>query len=110
MKALKCAVVVSLLWAGAAQAETLKGFQVGPEGLTFQVSSGGCTSKDDFEIVSRETFPVMIELARPNQDFCEAFLPYGTTVSFSWEELGLRQGDQFTLTNELQNPYTVFQF
>ena len=110
MKTLRIALTVLLFSTGAAHAETLKGFLVNGEGLTFQVESGGCTSKDDFELRQLETFPVQLELVRVNPDFCEAYLPYGTSLTYSWDELGMQDGSEFILRNELQSSYRVFRF
>ena len=42
---------------------------------------------------------MQLQLVRHKMDFCEAFLPYGTTIKFTWAELGLGAGSQATIAN-----------
>lgn len=83
----------------ANQVEPIMGYSVDYEGITYQVSSGGCTKKEDFTVAQLESFPVQLQLVRHKMDFCEAFLPYGTTIKFTWAELGLGAGSQATIAN-----------
>ena len=81
--------------------EHLMGFYTSPKGIHFQVWSGGCTDKIDFYLYKKETFPVQLSLVRAKHDMCEGYLPYGTVITYSWKELGLRPSD-FTLENPVQ--------
>ncbi len=89
--------------------EVLKGYSWSEAGLTVHVYSGGCTEKEDFEVVSSFSLPEYqqgtptIEIRRIEGDFCRAWLPYGTTITFSLEELGLNEenGYKFRLANPL---------
>ena len=83
----------------AQQTETIMGYSVDREGIEYQVSSGGCTSKDDFTFRMLETHPMQLQLIRVNYDGCEAFLPFGTKIKFTWAELGLKNGTQFYMAN-----------
>ena len=38
---------------------------------------------------------------RTAPDYCEAYLPYGTRVTYTYEELGLGEGAEFVITNEI---------
>lgn len=82
-------------------AESLLGVTTNAEGITYQVASSGCTSKDNFELLQRETYPVQLVLVRTQADLCRAFFPYGTTVTYTWEELGLSAGAQAIISNPL---------
>lgn len=79
--------------------EQLYGMQVGPEGVMFQVFSGGCTTKEHFRIERFTADPVQILLIRVVPDLCEAFRPYGTTLTYSYESLGLENGQRFIVLN-----------
>lgn len=81
--------------------EQLYGLQVGPEGITFQVFSGGCTTKENFRIQRFTADPIQILLIRVVPDLCEAFRPYGTTLTYSYESLGLENGQSFIVLNPL---------
>lgn len=82
--------------------ESLFGLSPGPQGLSFQVYSGGCTDKEDFQVRILESFPMQLELIRINPDYCRAYIPYGVDITYSWEDLGLRAGDKFTVINPLR--------
>ena len=67
MKLLAASFLASLTLAGAAQAretEELLGLIVDETGIHYQVASGGCTGRDDFELLQLETFPVQLRLER----------------------------------------------
>lgn len=81
--------------------EKILGVTYDEEGITYQVNSGGCTSKDDFQVLLMETYPIRLALVRNNPDLCEGFFPYGTKVTFSYQELGLKDGDKATIENPL---------
>jgi hypothetical protein len=70
-------------------------------GLTYQVQSGGCTSKANFELLQRESYPPQIVLVRKVFDACEAFVPYGTKITYTWAELGWQQSMPFVISNPL---------
>jgi hypothetical protein len=86
--------------------EQLLGLQVDPEGVTFQVFSGGCTRKEDFRIERFQSDPTQLLLIRVVPDTCEAFLPYGTAIQYSYESLGLDNGRKFIVLNP-RAPVTV---
>ena len=91
----------SLSQANASTSESLLGVNTSSEGIEFQVYSGGCTKKQDFELLQLESFPVQLDLRRLNKDFCEAYLPYGTKILYTWDELGVSQGTRFILRNDI---------
>ena len=82
--------------------EHLLGLQVDAEGVVFQVFSSGCTAKEDFRIErfqrhQSNTFQLI--LIREKQDPCDAVLPYGRTIRYSYEDLGLENGQIFFILN-----------
>lgn len=90
------------------QLARIYGVQTGFEGVTFQVPSGGCTYKKDFQIgkqqarTTRGDSILKISLIHTGgNDTCEAFLPYGSNISFSWQELGLSTGSLFVIENRI---------
>lgn len=87
----------------ASAAEALLGYTYTTTGVTIQVNSGGCTSKEDFKvetIIGPNYYDVTFNRTQP--DFCEAFFVTGVTIDFTWAEMGLRDGDQFQITNPMQ--------
>lgn len=73
-----------------------------PEGLTFQVQSTGCTEQEHFRMVRYQTSPAAVAellLIRIIPDFCDACVPFGETIFFSYKELGLELGQTFSVLN-----------
>ncbi|MEK7355322.1 MAG: hypothetical protein AAB250_02665 [Bdellovibrionota bacterium] len=81
--------------------EKILGYQPSSKGLVFQVSSGGCTRRDDFtaKIVRNETGIVQLVLIRVRPDLCYPFLPMGERLGFTYEQLGFNPGERFTVLN-----------
>ena len=104
-------VVIGALWSvpASTQAVSLKGSEiekllgihVDARGITFQVLSNGCTQKDDFQVQIFGAKPLQLLLLRDRPDFCEAFVPYGKRIRFSYQELGLRDGKLMRVLNPL---------
>ncbi len=84
--------------------EQLLGVIVEETGLTFQVSSNGCTYRRDFDFHVEERLEQMgpqlpayehhyyIAVRRLRPDNCEGNLPFGTRMFLSFEELGIQYG------------------
>lgn len=93
-------------------AEPILGMTYAPSGLEFQVRSTGCTGKDDF-VVQRLSPPSQttsqLLLIRIVEDFCDAYVPFGVRISFSYQELGLEENDTFTVLNP-RSSYRVEHF
>ena len=83
--------------------ERLLGFQYGPNGITFQVRSGGCTGKNDFDVIVSSTHPKSIRLYRTNPRMCRAWMPFGTKIHYTFKEMGLSRGDWFEVENSLDD-------
>jgi hypothetical protein len=69
-----------------AQVEPLLGYLIDEGGITFQVGSGGCTTRESFRV---ERSGDMLSLVRVVPDACEAYLEWGVTLTFGLAELGL---------------------
>ena len=64
--------------------------------ITFQIASGGCTSKETLAIRKlTDKSPFKLDLVRTKPDNCEAYLPNGMGVRYTYSELGLESGSQF---------------
>lgn len=88
--------------AWAEEQEALLGLTVDEGGISFQVFSGGCTHKEDFQVqFLGNTRNNALNLVRMRPDFCKALVPYGTTIKFTYEELGLKKGAEFKVVNPL---------
>lgn len=57
-------------------------------GITFQVPTGGCTGKENFGLETISPKPLTVRLLRIRPDYCEAFVPDGVKVHFTFAEIG----------------------
>lgn len=74
----------------------------GREALTIQVSSSGCTAKEDFAFyVERKGPATTLSFARKKLDPCQSFAMGKTALSFTWAELGLEPRAPVFLLNPL---------
>ena len=85
-------------------AEQVLGFMIDDIGISFQVETSGCTSKADFRVKLTWAEPRHLDLIRVRPDPCDAVIPYGTRIFFSWEEMGLKLGDWWEIGNRLHSP------
>ena len=81
--------------------EPLLGVLIRERGIVFQVASSGCTHKSDFKVDVLESFPLQIRLIRLQEDPCDAFIPLGVRIHFTYRELGIAPGDQLRVVNPL---------
>ncbi len=89
--------------------EALFGKIVSFAGLHVQVQSNGCTDKKSFKVAKENMAGVQIlTFFRISSDNCRAMLPYGTVLTYSFEELGLRGGEEFAVSN-IDSAVTVFK-
>lgn len=86
---------------GAGAAEIILGFMVDETAITYRVQSNGCTGKRDFSVRVLATNPRHLDLVRIHPDPCEAPLPFGIDVTFTWSELGLVAGDRWEVGNRV---------
>lgn len=86
--------------------EAILGSVVGRRGIFFQVASSGCTKKADFEVLVLEGPVVRVALSRAEPDPCDASVPFGTRIPFSYAEMGLRPLEEVVVANP-RAPVTV---
>lgn len=80
--------------------EPLMGHFTTQGGVHIQVRSGGCTSKRDFTFVREVKNGVhQVSFYRTRPDVCRAYIRYGEILTFSFEELGLKDTELFSITN-----------
>lgn len=66
----------------------------------FRVSSNGCTSKADIEpVIQRTRREAVITLRRIRPDECDAAVPDGVQIEYSFAELGLETGQKARVNN-----------
>jgi hypothetical protein len=70
-------------------------------GIVFQVTSTGCTQKSDFDLQVLESYPLQLRLIRINPDLCDAYIPLGERIFYSYSELGLLSGTKLSVMNPL---------
>lgn len=85
--------------------ETVMGYKIDRSGIEFQVFDGGCTRTEDFflRLEKDKSGGVLLSLYRKNLDRCKAFFPYGRTVRFNYEAIGIRKNQAFKIDNPV-NP------
>ncbi len=81
--------------------ESLLGVLFRDQGIVFQVASNGCTQKSDFKIDVMESDPLQLRLIRVRPDPCDAYVPLGERIFFSYRELGIIAGDELKVQNPL---------
>ncbi len=87
-------------------AEPLLGLTYSGDGLEFQVPSTGCTEKSHFvmqRLSPESQITSQLLLIRVVPDYCDAYIPFGVRIFYGYEELGLKEGDPFTILNPLSN-------
>jgi len=87
--------------APAGKVEKILGYQPTGKGIVFQVSSGGCTRRDDFvaKAIRNDVGVVQLQLIRTRPDLCYPFMPMGERLGFTYEQLGINPGERFTILN-----------
>lgn len=79
--------------------ERLFGVEISADEVAFKVASGGCVTKGHFRLVQREGRPPILELRRLGFDPCEAYLPFGEWIRYTYAELGLPPGTPLQIGN-----------
>ncbi len=85
--------------------ETIKGYMIEPDGISFQVYDGGCTRTEDFHIhVEKNKFgEASLLLYRKNMDPCKGFFPYGRVIRFDFNAIDISKNQAFKIDNPI-NP------
>lgn len=88
--------------------EVLIGYIRDSQKMIFQVYSGGCTSKEDFQtVISHRRNKSYLTLYRVKPDFCKAFFPFGQSIVFSYDELNISNRQSVQVLNPI-NPGFIF--
>lgn len=67
--------------------------------LNVVVGSNGCTEASSFEVRIKDDDPAELSLIRRSPDLCKALVPDGKTVSWTYDELGLKPGQSVRVIN-----------
>jgi len=95
-------LLLALNASATSQLEPLMGFLRDANGISFQVFSGGCTSKEDFSVKEKTADGIAaLALYRLKPDYCSARYPYGVIITFTYQELGIGPGERFSVLNHL---------
>lgn len=69
--------------------------------LSVVVGSNGCTEASSFEVRIKDDEPAELSLIRRSPDMCKALVPDGKTVSWTYDELGLKPGQSVRVINPI---------
>lgn len=69
--------------------------------LSIVVGSNGCTEASSFEVRIKDDEPAELSLTRRSPDMCKALVPDGKTVSWTYDELGLKPGQSVRVINPI---------
>ncbi len=77
---------------------------VSASSVAFLVTSNGCTERDFFDVdVEKEDDNAFeIGVRRIRQDHCKAIVPDGVQVAWSFAELGIPDGAEVTVRNQVR--------
>jgi hypothetical protein len=91
--------------AEAANPVTLLGVTYDAQEIRFQVSEiAGCTknTKALYRVSIGESWPLSMRLVQESSEPCEIGSVHGAIITFTYAELGLKEGDQFVIRNSIQ--------
>ena len=102
-------LLMASMQASSQTIDTLIGYIQDRQGLVFQVYTGGCTAKSDFQIaaVPDKNDVMQITLYRTNPDYCRGLFPFGEFIRYGYIELGLKRRQSFQVLNPI-NPGFLF--
>ena len=85
----------------ATRSETVLGFRATGDTLRVRVSTGGCTSANDFNVnVDRSGGQAQVTV-RVVPDNCKGDFPEGTEIAISYETAGVQRAEQVQLMNRV---------
>lgn len=107
MKSLLITMLLALSNSAQAQKpEVLLGYFFDEEGIVLQVTSGGCTHKDDFYVEKKMSNQMpTLTFYRKHNDTCLALFPHGIFIPFTYEELGLDFKNKFKIQNSTDSSH-----
>jgi hypothetical protein len=87
---------------GGVPDEWIYGVLVTSDGLDIRVLTGGCTGVEDFTSwIEPSGKTELVHLIRTRIDGCEAYVPEGVLLHFTWAQLGVTKGEA-RLVNPIQ--------
>ncbi|MDI1282479.1 hypothetical protein [Brevundimonas sp.] len=87
--------------------ESVQAAAIGQGQAVFWVGSNGCTTRDDLmPVVSQYRGAATITLWRVSEDDCDAPVPGGVEVRWTFEEMGLPPGTDVRVGNSYERPPT----
>jgi hypothetical protein len=90
--------------------EIIRGMMPTDTSITFNVDSNGCTIKEDFMVmVTKKGDRTVLFLKRIHEDLCRGYMPMGTKISFTYEELNMPEGE-FMVANPVIGYWTYYDF
>ena len=90
--------------------EIIRGMMPSDKSISFNVDSNGCTVKEDFSVtVSRKGERTILFLKRIHEDHCRGYMPMGTKISFTYEELHIPEGE-FMVANPVIGYWAYYDF
>jgi len=77
---------------------------VSDSSVAFLVTSNGCTERDffDVDVVEEDDDAFEVGLRRTRQDHCDAVVPEGVEVGWTYSELGIPAGAEVTIRNRVR--------
>ena len=95
-------VSVNVTRSDAPPAEAIREARFADGGLVVRVDSNGCTQASDFEIAVADNTPTEITLRRTKPDLCQALVPDGVELRWTYADLGLEPGAPARILNPLK--------
>ena len=90
---------------GPGTQESVQAAAIAQGQAVFWVGSNGCTTRDDLmPVVSQYRGAATITLWRVSEDDCDAPVPGGVEVRWTFEEMGLRPGTDVRVGNTYERP------
>ena len=85
-------------------AGTVFGADIVDDAVHFRVTSNGCTDKSffDIDVTRRSSSSFSVELDRVRRDNCEADMPDGVQVTYTFQELGIPSGASVRVRNAVR--------
>jgi hypothetical protein len=91
-----------LAQSGPARSEAVLAFRDTGDSLRIRVSTGGCTTANDFNVnVDRSRGQAHVTLVRVVPDNCKGDFPEGTEIAFSYEAAGVQPAERVQLMNRV---------
>lgn len=90
-----------IVFSNIPRVETIYGMSYSSNGLSIQVESNGCTSKDSFMVLKEMSVDGVahVVFVRVRPDWCRGFVAEGAFIEFSNNDLGLSDREGVRVDN-----------